>query len=203
MHIVRRTVPRMAAHILLFHSALGIRPAITRFGDLLRADGHKVAIPDLFDGEVFDTVEDGVRKRDALGIPTLAARAHAAAATVPSDCVYIGFSMGAASAEMLAATRPGARAVVLIHGVLPPSVVGATVWPPVAAQLHLGEADPWIDWSAAEAFVGACSAAGGRCDVHRYATDRHLFTDAGSAEHQPVLSQQVFDRVREFLRDVG
>jgi len=56
------------ATVVLFHSALGLRPAVHDFADALRAAGHEVHTPDYYDGETFDTVEDGVVKRDALGM---------------------------------------------------------------------------------------------------------------------------------------
>jgi dienelactone hydrolase len=59
------------ASIVLFHSALGLTAGTRKFADTLARDGHTVHTPDLFDGETFRTVEDGVRKRDALGIPEL------------------------------------------------------------------------------------------------------------------------------------
>ena len=46
------------AHIVLFHSALGLRPAVHRFADALRAAGHQVTTPDLFDGAVFDRLDE-------------------------------------------------------------------------------------------------------------------------------------------------
>jgi dienelactone hydrolase len=63
------------ASIVPFHSALGLTTGTKSFADTLARDGHTVLTPDLFDGETFSTVEDGVRKRDALGIPELMQRA--------------------------------------------------------------------------------------------------------------------------------
>ena len=41
------------ASILLFHSVLGLRPAVLADAERLRAAGHDVSTPDLFDGAVF------------------------------------------------------------------------------------------------------------------------------------------------------
>ena len=57
----------MSEHVVLFHSALGLRPAVRAFADQLSEAGHILHIPDLFDGEVFDDLEHGMKKRDALG----------------------------------------------------------------------------------------------------------------------------------------
>ena len=39
--------------VVLFHSALGLRPGVHWFADELRAAGYAVHTPDLYDGEVF------------------------------------------------------------------------------------------------------------------------------------------------------
>ena len=44
-------------NIMLFHSTYGLRPAVHRAADRLRAAGHEVWTPDLFEGRTFDTVE--------------------------------------------------------------------------------------------------------------------------------------------------
>lgn len=80
--------------IVLFHSALGRRPAIERAAERLRAVGHDVAAPDLYDGATFDDVEAGVAQMKSLGWATLLERAQAAVpATGP--LVLAGLSMGA------------------------------------------------------------------------------------------------------------
>ena len=57
------------AEIVLFHSALGLRPWVTASDDRLRGAGHTVHTPDYYDAEVFDDLDDGLRKRDELGTP--------------------------------------------------------------------------------------------------------------------------------------
>ena len=130
------------ASIVLFHSALGLTAGVRRFAGALIGDGHTVLTPDLFDGQTFRTVEEGVQKRDALGIPELMRRAAAAVEMTPLDSIYAGFSMGAAAAQYLALSRPGARALVLMHAVLPLAALGGAEWPRVPVQIHASEADP-------------------------------------------------------------
>ena len=45
------------AHVVLVHSVLGIRPGILDAAERLRAAGHEVLVPDLFEGRVFDTYD--------------------------------------------------------------------------------------------------------------------------------------------------
>jgi dienelactone hydrolase len=68
------------AGIVLFHSALGLRPGVTAAADRLREAGHTVHAPDYYDGEVFDDLDDGLRKRDELGYAEIVRRAKEAVA---------------------------------------------------------------------------------------------------------------------------
>lgn len=178
--------------IVLFHSALGLRPTVHDFAEALRRDGHTVHTPDLFDGEVFDDLDAGVAKRDALGIPTLMQRSQAAVDGLPEDLVYMGFSMGAASAQWLAGTRPGARAAVLLHAALPLAGLGLGQWPSeVPVQVHFAEADPWVDAAVVDALG---------FETFRYPGSGHLFTDRDAPEYAPDSAAAVLQRVRMFLR---
>jgi dienelactone hydrolase len=178
--------------VVLFHSALGLRPAVHQFADQLRQDGHTVHTPDLFDGAVFDRLEEGVAMRDALGIPELMRRAAAAVADLPGEVVYAGLSMGAASAQWLAATRPGARGAVLLHAALPVQALGLERWPEVPLQIHYAQGDPWVDGAVVEALRD-------QAEVFAYPGEGHLFTDAGSAEHDPESTALLVERVRGFV----
>ena len=183
------------ATIVLFHSALGLTAGARRFAAALSGDGDTVLTPDLFDGETFRTVEQGVQKRDALGIPELMRRATAAVEMSPPNSIYAGFSMGATAAQYLALSRPGARALVLMHAVLPLAALGAEQWPPVPVQIHASEADPWVDDGVVADFARAASAT-----VFRYPGKGHLFADQDHADYDPASADLLERRVREFIR---
>ena len=117
------------AEIVMFHSALGLRPSFLTQAEALRGDGHRVHTPDLFDGEVFDELSHGIAKRDALGIPELMRRVWMAVDGLPAELLYVGQSMGAASAQFLALQRPGALGAVLMHAALPLAAFEAEAWP--------------------------------------------------------------------------
>src|SRR3712207_6052470 len=121
------------AEVVLFHSVLGLRPGVTAAADRLRAAGHTVHTPDLYEGEVFDDLEAGSRKDEALGYQEIARRAREAVAGLPEGLVYAGFSLGAVHAELLAASRPGALGAVLMHGAVPVGTLneffGVERWP--------------------------------------------------------------------------
>jgi dienelactone hydrolase len=188
----------MSMEVVVFHSALGLRLAIQDFADRLSKAGHVVHTPDLFDGEVFDDLEDGMRKRDAIGVPALMARAQAAVAELPSRLVFIGFSMGTGAAEFLAATRPGSQGAILMHGALAPTQIGVDRWP-VPVQMHYAHNDPLVDVEQIQALEASARLAGVPAEVYTYDNVGHLFEDPALAGHDPSAAEVMFDRVLAFL----
>ena len=133
------------AEVVLFHSVLGLLPGVIAATDRLRTAGHTVHTPDLYDGEVFDDLDEGMRKEEALGYREVARRAREAVAGL----VFGGFSMGVAHAELLSASRPGALGAVLMHGAVPveglSEFFGVDRWPEgVPVQVHYAAGDPWV-----------------------------------------------------------
>jgi len=186
--------------IALFHSALGLRPAVLEWADRLRAAGYTVEAPDSFDGEVFDELDAGMRKREEIGVPRLIARADAAVADLPPELVYIGFSMGASAAEYLATTRPGAVAAVLMHGAAPVAEMGVDTWPAgVPVQVHYAVDDPWVEPAEVEGLRADVDAAGGEFEEYTYPGKAHLFADADGPEFDRESATLMFERVVEFL----
>src|SRR4051812_2594675 len=101
------------ATVVLFHHALGLTPGIVVFADELRRAGHTVHTPDLFEGRIFPTLEDGVRHAEEIGFGEVIGRGVRAAEQLPTNVVYAGFSLGVLPAQMLAQTRPGAGGALL------------------------------------------------------------------------------------------
>lgn len=189
----------MGQEVVAFHSVLGLRPAVRDFADRLREAGHVVHTPDAFDGETFDDLEEGVRRRDALGVPELIARAQSAVADLPAGLVFAGFSMGTGAAEFLAATRPGAHGLILMHGALAPAGIGVAGWPPVPVQMHYARGDPLVDAEQVQALEAAARTAGVPAEVHAYDHGGHLFEDPGAAGYDPSSARVMLDRVLAFL----
>jgi len=77
----------------------------------LRAAGHVVHAPDLYDGKTFPTLDEGVGYAKQLGFDTLGERGRLAADGLPTELVYAGFSLGVMPAQGLAQTRLGARSL--------------------------------------------------------------------------------------------
>jgi dienelactone hydrolase len=191
------------ADVVLFHSAQGLRRDVTAWADSLRGAGHQVWTPDLFDGATFERLEDGVAHRDSIGIPELMRRASDAVSELPSALVYAGFSMGAPPAEILGATRPGARGALLMHGVAPVEALGVEVWPSdVPVQVHYAVADRWVDASGVEALENLARARGASIEVHTYPGDGHLFADPDAPEYDRASAELMLERELAFLESV-
>src|SRR3712207_3282135 len=109
------------AEVVLFHHAQGLTDGVVAFADDLRADGHVVHTPDLYEGNTFTELDDGIAYAREVGFDAVRDRGRDAAAALPDEVVYAGFSLGAMPAQMLAQTRPGARGAVLMHAAIPVS----------------------------------------------------------------------------------
>jgi dienelactone hydrolase len=187
------------AEVLLFHHALGLTPGCVAFADRLRAAGHVVHAPDLFEGRTFTSVVDGVRHAEQIGFDTIVERGRRAAEPLPAAIVPAGFSLGVMPAQMLAQNRPGVKGALLLHGCLPLSVYGGS-WPGgVPLQIHTMALDDLGDVHVARGVVEAVEGA----ELHLYPGDGHLFTDSGSPDHDAAATAQVLRRVLEFLRRIG
>lgn len=189
----------MQKTVVLFHSALGLNEAVKAFAESLRMHRHTVHVPDLFDGDVFTNLEDGVRKRDELGIPLLSQRAAESVKDMPDGTVYAGFSMGAAPAQYLAGTIPGSGGAVLMHAALPNEFIGIQQWPKVPVQIHFAVNDPWVESDHVSALSSSVEQAGEICEVFEYPGSAHLFADASSPDYDDDSAKAMLSRVLTFL----
>jgi dienelactone hydrolase len=166
--------------LILFHHAQGLTQGIEAFADELRAAGHRVTVPDLYEGATFSTLEDGVAHAEQIGFGEIIDRGVKAAANLPASIVYAGFSLGVMPAQKLAQTRPGALGALLYHEGVAASTFGAA-WPDeVALQVHLNEHDAWSELDVTKKLV-------------EDAADAELYLYPGSA-HRLVL-----ERSKDFL----
>jgi dienelactone hydrolase len=187
------------AELVLFHHAQGLTAGCHAFADELRAAGHVVHTPDLYDGRTFATLADGMAHAEEVGVEAIVDRGRHAVAGLPEDVVYAGFSLGVMPAQALAQTRPGARGAVLLHAAVPPAALGGP-WPAgVPVQLHTMEHDELGDVDVARELAETIPAA----ELFLYRGDRHLFTDAGLPDYDEDATRLVLERVRGFLDRVG
>lgn len=190
------------AEIVLFHHVLGLTPGCQAWADHLRAAGHTVHAPDLFDGNLFASVEDGFAFVEAMGFGTLFARADAVVASLPDRLVYLGISLGVLNAQRLAQTRPGAAGAVLLEACIPLGEFG-DAWPvDLPIQVHGMDGDEFFagegDIDNARAIVASVPAST-RAELFTYPGDAHLFTDGSVPAHDPQAAALVQERVLDFL----
>ena len=94
------------AEVVLFHHAQGLTAGCLAFANALRAAGHIVHTPDLYDGKTFTALADGLAYAEDVGFGTILERGERAAGGLPTGLVYAGFSLGVMPAQKLAQTRP-------------------------------------------------------------------------------------------------
>ena len=125
--------------ILLFHHAQGLTPGVRAFADDLRAGGHIVHTPDLFDGRTFQSIDEGLAYIGEIGFDEMRERGVRVADELPPELVYAGFSFGVLPAQKLAQTRAGAHGALLFYSCLPISGEWACgPWPDgVAVQIQV------------------------------------------------------------------
>jgi dienelactone hydrolase len=191
------------AHIVLFHSVLGLRPGVKSFAEKLRETGHTVTIHDFYNGETFKDYETGNKKWSAIGIPAILQQAQAACQKLDGDLVFAGFSNGAAVAEFLAATHPKSRGAVLMHGALPLKMLQLQTWPKqVPVQLHYNDKDPFRDAKNDASLKKSVTASGASFEEFLYHGKTHLFTDPDLPDYDETSARLLMDRVLGFLDKV-
>ena len=79
------------AEVLVFHHALGVTKGIETFASELREAGHTVHVPDLFEGRLFTSIEDGLAYVNEIGFDEIMERGAREASDLPRDIVYVGF----------------------------------------------------------------------------------------------------------------
>ena len=187
--------------VLMFHHAQGLTPGLRAFADALRAAGHTVHAPDLFDGRTFGSIEEGMAYIHQAGFDELRERGVRFADALPPGLVYAGFSFGVLPAQKLAQTRPGARGALLFHSCIPISGDWAFgPWPDgVPVQIHGMDSDPVFvgegDVDAAREIVAKVEDA----ELFLYPGDQHYFADSSLPSYDAAATALLTRRVLGLL----
>jgi dienelactone hydrolase len=189
------------AEVLLFHHAQGLTPGIHAFADDLRAAGHTVHTPDLFDGKTFGSIDEGMAFVKESGFEALHKRGVQTADELPAELIYAGFSFGESIAQDLAQTRPGARGALLFYSAIP--ITGEWAfgpWPDgVPVQIHGADNDPIFvgegDIDAAREIVAKVDDA----ELFLYPSDQHYFSDSSLPSYDAESTALMTERVLAFL----
>jgi dienelactone hydrolase len=191
------------SELLLFHHAHGLTAGCLSFADELRAAGHVVHVPDLYEGKTFADLAAGVGYAEQVGFGTIIERGRLAAESVPNEIVYGGFSLGVLPAQMLAQTRPGTKGALLFHSCVPTSEFGGP-WPQgVPVQIHMMDADEWVlppneDLEVARQLDKTVESA----ELFVYPGDRHLFADNSLPDYDESAATLLMQRVITFLDNI-
>lgn len=192
------------AEVLLFHHAQGLTRGVRAFADDLRAAGHTVHTPDLFDGRTFPSIDEGLAYIRGIGFDDMRERGVRVADELPAALVYAGFSFGVLPAQKLAQTRHGARGALLFYSCLPISGEWAFgPWPDgVPVQIHGMDNDPIFvgegDIVAAREIVEKAKDA----ELFLYPGDQHYFADSSLPSYDAEATALLTRRVLAFLRRV-
>ena len=183
----------------MFHHALGLTSGCRSFADGLRAAGHVVHTPDLYEGKTFSTLDEGIAHVKKAGFDTIMRRGRQAAEGLPSELVYAGISLGVMPAQFLAQTRSGAKGAVLISAAIPASEFGGS-WPGgVPLQIHLMEEDPLVrdegDLDAARELAATVEGA----ELFLYQGAEHLFVDDSVPDYDEAAAALLKERLLAFL----
>lgn len=195
------------AEVVLFHHVQGLTDGVQAFAEQLRAGGHTVHTPDLFEGELPGSIEDGAALTQRIGDEVLEARANQAVSDLPAGLVYAGISSGVMPAQRLAQTRPGARGALLYEACIP--ITGEWAFGPwpggVPVQIHGKDKDQFFalegDIDAARELVETVGPELGELFV--YPGDQHLFADNSLPSYDPEATALAVQRSRDFLDRVG
>jgi dienelactone hydrolase len=187
------------AEVLLYHHAQGLTEGVEAFAAVLREAGHTVHLPDLYEGQTFATLEDGMTYASRTGFDTLMDRGLAAAEALGDTLVYAGFSLGVMPAQRLAQARAGARGALFFQSCFPVAEFGDT-WPvDVPVQVHAMEADPFFtedgDLDAARALTDSTE----RAELFLYPGQEHLFADSSLPSYDRSATDLLTRRTLDFL----
>jgi dienelactone hydrolase len=190
------------SEVLLFHHIQGLTDGVRAFADELRASGHTVHTPDLFDGRTFESIEEGFAYAKGLG-DAPDATANSTADALPEALVYGGFSWGVGPAQRLAQTRPGARGALLYEACYP--ITGEYAfgpWPDgVPVQVHGKEEDEFFahegDIDAARELVATVGPELG--ELFTYPGEEHLFLDSSLPTYDAAAAALATQRTLQFL----
>jgi dienelactone hydrolase len=195
------------AEVVLFHHVLGLTDGVRRFGEKLSSGGHKVHTPDLYEGELAANIDEGVALMKRIGDDAINERADRSLVGLEDDLFYAGFSAGAATAQRLAQTRPGARGALLYEACMPITGEGSFgPWPEgVSVQIHGMDNDPYFalegDIDSAREIVDTLGP--DLAELFVYSGDQHLFTDDSLPSYDPKATELVLQRSHQFLERLG
>lgn len=183
------------AHVILFHSVLGLRQVERDLAARWEGEGHTVTLPDLYEGRSTQDYDEGFAIYEEIGSGTMIDRANEALSDTPRDVVMAGVSMGAGLASQLASERPDMSGALLLMGVAPFEDI--TEGTPI--EVHAAKPDEYdteedfAAWRRAHDWPEA--------KIHRYEGAKgHYFLDPTLPAYDAESTELCLERVSAFLK---
>lgn len=201
------------ATIVFIHHALGLTPGLEQITEHWRVAGHDVVELDVFDGQVFTTLDEGLAY--AAGIdPVTVARDFSKVLDGDSPearIVFAGVSWGVLIAQQLAQLHFRAAGALLFEAALPisdpnrPTEWAFGPWPPgLPGQIHAHAEDPIFiedgDLANAQAIV---TASDGAVELFLYPGNQHLYLDSTLPTYDADATALTLKRADQFLDSLG
>ncbi|MGY5803854.1 dienelactone hydrolase family protein [Rhizobium sp. LEGMi12c] len=185
------------ATVIFFHSVYGLRSLEHEAVERAQAAGHKAFAPDLYDGLIARSIEEGFEFKDEIGWQTICERAEWALAGLPASTVLAGFSMGAAVAASLWPKREKAAGILFLHGI---ASIADNARKGLPLQLHLADPDPFEPEEDVASWRQAVAKSGVAAEIFRYpGGGGHLYTDASLPDYDAKAADLTWKRVLSFL----
>lgn len=164
--------------ILLLHDFFGLSDSVRAIAAHFAAQGFATLAPDMYEGEVTDSIPRARELSGALNIEELVTRLRRDGDRVKSlgggRFGIVGFSMGAGLAMYLAQQGVGTGAVIAYYGF---EEVDASAWS-CALMGHFAESDEWTDLVEAKRAFSAAQTSGHTVELHIYPGTGHWFANA-------------------------
>ena len=188
--------------VLVLHAWWGLNPFFKSLCDRLAEQGFTALAPDLFQGQIAETVEDAealMKSSDdqAVSATVMAAKDHLLALTNGKVGV-IGFSFGAAHSLVLAAQDPEKiAATVLFYGVY------EVDFKEIKSKIlgNFGERDEMEPLEGVKWMETAMQEAGLDVTLHMYPNVGHWFVEADRPEYDPAAAILAWERTFAFLKE--
>lgn len=188
--------------LLVLHAWWGLNSFFKELCDRLAEQGFTVLAPDLFQGQIAETIEAAeelMKNSDdqAVSDAVMAAKDHLLTLTKGKIGV-MGFSFGAAWSLIAAAHDPdNVTATVLFYGVY--EVDFGKVKSKILG--HFGDRDEWEPLEGAKEMETAMKAAGLDVTLHIYPGVSHWFVETDRPEYDPAAANLAWERTFAFLKE--
>jgi carboxymethylenebutenolidase len=196
-----------AAGVVLLHAWWGLNADVVAFADRLAAAGFTVVAPDMFDGQVAETIEHADRLSSSSdeaaiqGIVPAAVEVLAERLGPNAPLAAIGFSFGGAWAIWAPTKDDRVRATIVYYGTWTGSILGKASTPVLG---HFAEDDPYETAETVAEFEQGLRDAGREVTIHRYPGTGHWFAEPSRDAYRPEAADLAFERTVEFLgRPIG